>query len=497
MKINHDLFADGIVEINNDLDHQLKLKIIDDTSNGSIFVEEIVDDPDDKKLLRKLDLYLIPGMTLLYLLNYLDRVNIGQAKLNGITTSLHLTSAQYNTCLSVVYVTYVAFEVPSNLILKKLRPSVWIPIIMVTWGIITTLTGLVNSYGGLLACRLLLGAPEAGLFPGATYYLSSWYTRRELSWRVSILFSAATLAGTFGGILAYGINHMNGIGGQEGWRWIFYIEGIITVVVGVLAFFFISDFSSNRPKFLTESECNRVMVRLQRDAGPGGSEHFSWQQVSAAFLDWKFYKAQLLTSPPYAFAFITIVTTAYFSDKYVRRGIFILFWLVITMIGYIILIAVNNLGAKYFAVFLAAGGIPPCVATCITFLSSNTSPQTKRATSLAFMISVGNCGGIISGQIYRTQDAPRFVLGHAVNLGFCVLAIICISILMIGLRLENRRRDRMYAPVTNNLPTSSTTVVDVFGLGSVEDRKRWGYENISEEQLRDLGDKHAAWRYII
>ncbi|CAF4128357.1 unnamed protein product, partial [Adineta steineri] len=287
MKIDHDLFADGIVEINNDLDHQLKSKIIDDTSNGSIFVEEIVDDPDDKKLLRKLDLYLIPGMTLLYLLNYLDRVNIGQAKLNGITTSLHLTSAQYNTCLSVVYVTYVAFEVPSNLILKKLRPSVWIPIIMVTWGIITTLTGLVNSYGGLLACRLLLGAPEAGLFPGATYYLSSWYTRRELSWRVSILFSAATLAGTFGGILAYGINHMNGIGGQEGWRWIFYIEGIITVVVGVLAFFFISDFSSNRPKFLTESECNRVMVRLQRDAGPGGSEHFSWQQVSAAFLDWK------------------------------------------------------------------------------------------------------------------------------------------------------------------------------------------------------------------
>ncbi|CAF1237997.1 unnamed protein product [Adineta steineri] len=497
MNINHDLCTDGIVEINNDLDHQLKSKIIDDTSNSGIFVEEIVDDPDDKKLLRKLDLYLIPGMTLLYLLNYLDRVNIGQAKLNGITTSLHLTSVQYNTCLSVVYVTYVAFEVPSNLILKKLRPSVWIPIIMVTWGIITTLTGLVNSYGGLLACRLLLGAPEAGLFPGATYYLSSWYTRRELSWRVSILFSAATLAGTFGGILAYGINHMNGIGGQEGWRWIFYIEGIITVVVGVLAFFFISDFPSNRPKFLTESECNRVMVRLQRDAGPGGSEHFSWQQVSAAFLDWKFYKAQLLTSPPYAFAFITTVTTAYFSDKYVRRGIFILFWLVITMIGYIILIAVNNLSAKYFAVFLAAGGIPPCVATCITFLSSNTSPQTKRATSLAFMISIGNCGGIISGQIYRTQDAPRFVLGHAVNLGFCVLAIICISILMIGLRLENRRRDRLYGPVTINLPTSSTTVVDVFGLGSVEDRKRWGYENMSEEQLRDLGDKHAAWRYII
>jgi sugar phosphate permease len=161
----------------------IKSEKIDDTSNAVIFDgisgKETVDDPDDRKLLRKLDLHLIPGITLLYLLNYLDRVNIGQAKLNGITTSLHLSSAQYNACLSVVYVTYVTFEVPSNLILKKLRPSRWIPLIMITWGIVTTLTGLVNSYGALLACRLLLGAPEAGLFPGK-YQLNTDQKKRAL-----------------------------------------------------------------------------------------------------------------------------------------------------------------------------------------------------------------------------------------------------------------------------------------------------------------------------
>ena len=156
---------------------QMKSQNIEDQSSSDIPTKSesimdgisakiTVDDPDDKKLLRKLDLHLIPGMTLLYLLNYLDRVNIGQAKLNGITSTLNLSGAQYSTCLSVVYVTYVAFEVPSNLILKRLRPSRWIPLIMITWGVVTTLTGLVNSYGGLLACRLLLGAPEAGLFPG-------------------------------------------------------------------------------------------------------------------------------------------------------------------------------------------------------------------------------------------------------------------------------------------------------------------------------------------
>jgi len=127
---------------------------------------EASDDPDDKKLLRKIDLHIIPTITLLYLLSYLDRINIGQAKIDGLMESLKLTSAQYNACLSVFFATYVIFEIPSNLIIKRLRPSRWIPMIMITWGIIMTLMGLANSYGSLIACRLLLGAAESGLFPG-------------------------------------------------------------------------------------------------------------------------------------------------------------------------------------------------------------------------------------------------------------------------------------------------------------------------------------------
>ena len=127
---------------------------------------EASQEQDDRRLLRKLDLHLIPTMTLLYLLSFLDRVNIGHAKLNGLMVSLHLSSFQYNTCLSVFFITYVAFEIPSNLILKKFRPSRWIPLIMVSWGIVMTCMGLVRSYEGLLICRLLLGATESGLFPG-------------------------------------------------------------------------------------------------------------------------------------------------------------------------------------------------------------------------------------------------------------------------------------------------------------------------------------------
>ncbi|CAF4450971.1 unnamed protein product, partial [Adineta steineri] len=141
--------------------------------------------------------------------------------------------------------------------------------------------------------------------------------------------------------------------GQEGWRWIFYIEGTVTVIVGVAAFFLINDFPSDRPKFLTEEECDRTITRLQSDAGPGAGEHFSWKQVRAAFLDWKIYifclcnislivpffslslvsptivqglgfrsyRAQLMTAPPFVFASITTMITAYFSDRYARRAI--------------------------------------------------------------------------------------------------------------------------------------------------------------------------------
>lgn len=331
---------------------------------------------------------------------------------------------------------------------------------------------------------------------------------------MSILFSAAALAGAFGGVVAYGINKMHGLGGQEGWRWIFYIEGIITVFVGIGAFFVLYDFPSDRPRFLTEQECDRVLSRLRTDVGLDINEQFSWNQVRAAFSDWKIYifalafismsvplfslslvsptiiqnlgfatfQAQLLTTPPYALAFITTMVTAYFSDRYAQRSIFILFWLMISISGFILLIAVDNIKVKYFALFLSTAGISPCIATCITFLSCNISPQTKRATALAFMISIGSLGGIISGQIYRTQDAPQFILGHAINLGFCTLSLLATVIIFISLHMENRRRDRLF---------------ELKGEKTCFEYEHVHKHQLSERQIRDLGDKHVKWRYIL
>ena len=141
----------------------------------------------------------------------------------------------YNIALAVFFPFYVAAEVPSNMMMKRTRPSLWITIIMIAWGIVMTLMGIVENYKGLLIARMALGIAEGGLFPGVTFYITMWYRRHECGYRMALFFSAATLAGAFGGLLARGIAEMNGIGGKKGWQWIFILEGLLTLICGMFA----------------------------------------------------------------------------------------------------------------------------------------------------------------------------------------------------------------------------------------------------------------------
>lgn len=142
-----------------------------------------------------------------------------------MTADLHMTSGQYSLSLVVFFISYVIFEIPSNLILSKTRPSVFIPIIMVLWGIVTCCMAVVDSYKQLIALRLIVGMLEAGFAPGILLLLSSWYKRNEQSKRFAVYISAAVLSGAFGGILAGAITGgLDGVHGLEGWRWLFVSE---------------------------------------------------------------------------------------------------------------------------------------------------------------------------------------------------------------------------------------------------------------------------------
>ncbi|KAI4627897.1 hypothetical protein J4E80_002032 [Alternaria sp. BMP 0032] len=467
---------------------------------------------DEKKILRKMDLRLIPMLALLYLLSFLDRGNIGNAKIEGLTEDLNMTGAQYNWCLTVFFFTYAFFEVPSNLLLKKLRPSIWLPTIMVAWGIVMTLMGIVQSYEGLLIARIFLGVTEAGLFPGVAYYITMWYARHEAQFRQALFFSAASVAGAFSGLLAFGIAHMDGVGNLAGWRWIFILEGILTVIVAVIAYFTLYDFPETAT-FLTEEERAFVVYRLKyqnyKEEADGGvrvaqDDSFQWKFVKAAFLDWQIWTnilvywgivcplygislflpsiiralgyssstAQLLTVPIYITASVLAVVVAWFSDRVGKRYPFILVCLCIMAVGFIMCIAGGSVpGLVYAGVFIAACALYPAFPGNITWLSNNLAGSTKRATGQAIQIAVGNLAGAMASNFYRAEDAPRYLLGHALELGFIVAGIVALLFLVFNYKRINAKRERQVAEGAHN-----------------------GY---TPEELGALGDRAITFKYFL
>lgn len=157
-----------------------------------------------------------------------------------------------------------------------------------------TCMGLVRNFSGLMAARWFLGAAESGLFPGVGYLLSCWYKRSEFGIRMAIFFSAAAFAGSFGGLLAAAIAQMDGVGGKPGWAWIFILEGLFTVVIGIISFWVVQDFP-DQATFLTEADRKRVIRRLAADKQSSAAhEEFKAEYIWASVKDWKMYTSAMI-----------------------------------------------------------------------------------------------------------------------------------------------------------------------------------------------------------
>lgn len=189
------------------------------------------------KLKARIDMHILPFVSVLYLMAFLDRVNISNARAFKLEKDLGMSGVQFNTALVIFFVPYILFEIPSNMLLKHFSPRTWLSICCLGFGVVTICQGLVQNYSGLLATRFFLGVFECVMFPGCFYVIGSWYRRHEAQKRFSLFFSSTSLAGAFGGLLASGIGKMDGMRGYHGWRWLFILEGVVTVLVGIFFFF--------------------------------------------------------------------------------------------------------------------------------------------------------------------------------------------------------------------------------------------------------------------
>ncbi|KAI9460333.1 MFS general substrate transporter [Boletus coccyginus] len=358
------------------------------------------------RVLRKVDWHVLPLVTLLYLLCFLDRNNIGNAKIAGMSTDLDLVGLRYNTIAAIFFVPYILGQVPSNVVLKFFRPSRWIPVLMVTWGLVTTLTCLVKTYPELLVARVFLGLAESGLFPGVTYYISLWYPRAELAKRIAIFSSAATLAGAFGGFLAYAIEKMEGMGGLRGWRWIFCLEGIATVLVALAASFFMHDFPETA-SFLTEAE-RRYIVELMKADSQGLATHYNSRFILQALKDYKIYIQFGISIgfsvPAYAIAFfsptiinelacVCVILVGIHSDRHHLRGPYVIAAALVGMVGIITLYTQTRPGAALVGLLLTTVGIAPSAPIALAWVSSNAGGDFKRGVAIAMVTGFANIGG--------------------------------------------------------------------------------------------------------
>ena len=390
------------------------------------------------------------------------------------------------------------------------------------WAIVATLTGVVQNFAGLIVCRLFLGAVEGGLFPGLAVYLTFFYTKRELALRIGYLFVSAALAGACGGLLAFGIGHMDGISGQRGWRWILIIEGLPTFILGIATWWLLPDEPATT-YFLNDQEKKLAVARLKRQTGyTASAAEFHWQDVRKGFKDWKIWAfsfaqfgcdtmlygfstflptiirgiqphastalVQVYTIPCYALGAITYLVVARLSDHQQRRGVYAVALGIVAIIGYAMLMSDSSAAVHYAGCFLVAMGLYVNVGLPLAWLPTNNPRYGKRTLATGLQLSIGNCAGIMSSfvcaatvknvpseltrrQLYPTKEGPRFIRGHAVTLAMVAFASVVYAFMWFYLSRVNARRAR-----------------------GDEDHKIQG---MSEQEVKELGDDSPRFVYTI
>ncbi|KAG6996011.1 putative transporter [Fusarium oxysporum f. sp. conglutinans] len=391
----------------------------------------------EKKLRRKLDWYIMPSVTILYLMCFVDRANIGNARLAGLEEDLGLAGYDYNLLLTVFYISYIVFELPLNMVCKWIGPGWFIPATSVAFGVASLGTAFVHTMGQACAVRFILGIFEAGMLPGIAYYLSRWYRRSELAFRLAIYVAMGSFGGAFGGLLASGILKLDSFGSLTRWRMIFAIEGICTIGLALIAFFTMTDRPSTA-RWLSEEEKDLAIARIksERVGATEVLEKFSWKLARRGISS----PVTIGTSTIFLFTNITVQGLAFFAPTIVRT-IYPNHSVVQQQLRTVPPYIVGTFSyVRYAGTFLICAGTFANGALSNAQVSANLVSDTARASGIGLNVMLGNIGGLISTWCFLPFDGPNYPIGNGLNLGACSSIFLLTIVLQVYMTWDNRRR---------------------------------------------------------
>ncbi|KAJ3574131.1 hypothetical protein NP233_g1967 [Leucocoprinus birnbaumii] len=431
----------------------------------------------EKKLLRKLDTRLLPTIFVIYIMNYIDRNGITTARLQGLQTDLNLNDVQYATLIAILYASYCPAQIPSNMILNYVtKPAFYIGLCVVLWGLTSLLTGVTKNYAGILACRLFIGLPEAAFYPGAMYLLSRWYTKKELSFRSAVLYAGLLLSNAFGALIAAGIlSGMEGKRGIRAWRWLFYVEGAITMFIGFHSMWLLPDYPNNT-WWLSKREQRLAQARLSEDAGEADKDNaedspmkgfkmaimdplvilFSIMNVSQLLglsfvsffptltqtLGFSTTITLLLAAPPWIFASIVCCLNAWHMDRTGERFFHIAVWWWGVLLGFVIALCTMSIAGRYVSLFLMATGYAGFAMTLVWVSNAIPRPPAKRAAAMALVNGVGNLGNLIGSFTWKSEWGPEYHQSMVISLSALALSTVLSIVIRQMLVNKNRKLDR-------------------------------------------------------
>ncbi|TIB94665.1 MFS general substrate transporter [Wallemia mellicola] len=439
-------------------------------------------DPDvvsNRKLVWKMDMAIMPLAVLLYLMAYLDRGNLGNAKnFPGFEeTVLDGEEDKYSLLSSIFYISYLVMQVPLTLLAKFMkRPDIMIGFVAIVWGISSTLQATEYNYAGALACRFFLGFSEAGFGPLMPFYFSLFYVKNEMGFRTTVFIAAAPIAGAFSGIIAYGIEHIHSY--IASWRILFLVEGLPSIVLGILVILILPSRIENT-KWFNEEERAKALARKNTEMTQEKIGYVNWRHVLSGFTDFRTYlncaiymainialssisnflpqiltdlgyhgaDAQLYSVPPYVCAGGWMIILSIFSDRYEMRGPFISVNLLISGVGYAMLLGLptvgeNALKARYGGIFLAVMGTYTAIPLTLSWSAANAGSESKKAVAIAMLNTIGHTLSVLGGYIYPDSEGPAYTRGYAICMAFAFWGSFLAATHTFILWQINKKRDK-------------------------------------------------------